>query len=94
MSDLQRKTLVEKAQTIVEDSKLPKSDKAMLLGRIPYIADGMLEMFVSVCEEDPFSVDAIVRNLKSKLDTQGNLKKLHEIVKQERREIEDALAIA
>jgi hypothetical protein len=30
--------------------------------------------------------------MKKKLDAQGNLKKLHEIVKQERREFEEALA--
>lgn len=93
MSDLLRATLVEKAKHIVEESHLTKKDKEMLEGRIPFIAETMLQMFVSVCEDDPFSVDAIVKNLKVKLDAQGNLKRLHEIVKQERREIEDALVM-
>ena len=52
----------------------------------------MLQMFVEVCQEDPFSIDAIVKSLKKKLDSQGNLKKIHEVVKQERQEIEEALA--
>ena len=52
----------------------------------------MLRMFVEVCKEDPFGVDAIVKSLKKKLDAQGNLKKIHEIVKQERRDIEELLA--
>jgi membrane glycosyltransferase len=47
---------------------------------------------VDVCEEDPFSVDAIVKSMQKKLEAQGNLKKIHEIVKQERRELEEALA--
>jgi hypothetical protein len=67
-------------------------DKKMLEGRIPFVSDIMLQMFVDVCEEDPFSVDAIVKSMQKKLEAQGNLKKIHEIVKQERRELEEALA--
>jgi hypothetical protein len=92
MSD-SRTTLVEKAKIIIEQSHLAKNEKEMLEGRVPFIAETMLQMFVTVCEEDPFSTDAIVKNLKMKLDAQGNLKRIHEIVKQERREMEDALAM-
>jgi hypothetical protein len=34
-----------------------------------------------------------VKSLKTKLEAQGNLKRLHEIVKQERREFEEQLAV-
>lgn len=91
MSDNGREELVKKAIEIVEHSHLPKSDKELLRGRMPFIADIMLKMFVEVCEEDPFGVEAIVKNLKKKLDAQGNLKKLHEIVRQEREEAEGLL---
>ena len=67
-------------------------DKKLLIGRVPFVADIMLEMFVQVCEEDPFGVDMIVKSLKKKLDAQGNLKKIHEIVKQERMEVEELIA--
>lgn len=92
MPDQSRTTLVEKATALVEGSHLSVPDKKMLEGRIPFVADVMLQMFVNVCEEDPFSVDAIVKNMQKKLEAQGNLKKIHEIVRQERRELEEALA--
>ena len=92
MTDKERTSLVEKAVAIVEESRLPVSDKKLLIGRIPFVADIMLRMFVEVCQDDPFGVDAVVKSLKKKLDAQGNLKKIHEIVKQERREVEELLA--
>jgi hypothetical protein len=64
----------------------------MLEGRIPFVSDVMLQMFVDICEEDPFSVDAIVKSMQKKLEAQGNLKKIHEIVRQEQRELEEVLA--
>ena len=94
MVDMERTSLVEKAKTIVEQSHLSTADKKLLTGRIPFVADMMLQMFVQVCQEDPFGVDAIVKSLKKKLDAQGNLKKLHEIAKQERREVEELLVTA
>ncbi|OGZ13360.1 MAG: hypothetical protein A3C93_04125 [Candidatus Lloydbacteria bacterium RIFCSPHIGHO2_02_FULL_54_17] len=92
MADIERTTLVEEAKAIVIGSHLSAVDKKLLVGRIPFVADIMLRMFVEVCKEDPFGVDAIVKSLKKKLDAQGNLKKIHEIVKQERRDIEELLA--
>ncbi len=91
MPDQERTTLVEKATTIIAESHLTAEDKKLLTGRVPFMAEMMLQMFVQVCEEDPFSVDAIVKNLKKKLEAQGNLVKLHEIIKQERREVEDLI---
>jgi hypothetical protein len=92
MPDQSRTVLVGKAIALVEESRLSTADKKMLEGRIPFVAEVMLQMFVDVCEEDPFSVDAIVKSMQKKLEAQGNLKKIHEIVKQERRELEEALA--
>lgn len=91
MVDSERSALVKKAETIVEESRLSLADKKLLIGRIPFVADVMLQMFVQVCQEDPFGVDAVVKSLKKKLDAQGNLKKIHEIVKQERRDVEELL---
>ena len=82
MTDQDHSSLVEKATAIVAESRLPVDDKKLLVGRIPFVADVMLQMFVEVCQEDPFSIDAIVKSLK----------KIHEVVKQERQEIEEALA--
>lgn len=93
MTDSKRTELTSRAIEIIHGSRLSGDDKMMLEGRIPFISDSMLEMFVQVCDEDPFGVDAIVKNLKKKLDAGGNLKRLHEIVKQERREIEDSLVL-
>ena len=93
MTDSSHSVLVNKAVSIVLQSHLSSADKKLLEGRVPFVAESMLQMFVQVCEEDPFSVDAIVQSLKKKLDAQGNLKKIHEVVKQERREIEDMLAV-
>lgn len=92
MVDIEHTSLVEKATAIVEESHLSAADKKLLLGRIPFVADMMLQMFVQVCQEDPFGADAVVKSLKKKLDAQGNLKKIHEIVKQERREVDELLA--
>jgi len=91
MVDSERTALIEKAKGFIEQSRLSADDKKLLEGRIPFVADVMIEMFVQVCEEDPFGIDGIVKSLKKKLEAQGNLKKLHEIVKQERRDIEDLL---
>lgn len=92
MTDQDRTKLVEKASIIIQQSHLTLADKKLLIGRVPFVADIMLEMFVQVCEEDPFGVDMIVKSLKKKLDAQGNLKKIHEIVKQERIEVEELIA--
>jgi len=92
MVDIEHTSLVEKATVIVEESHLSAADKKLLLGRMPFVADMMLQMFVQVCQEDPFGADAVVKSLKKKLDAQGNLKKIHEIVKQERREVDELLA--
>lgn len=91
MDDTQHAALVEKAIAIIDSSHLPGADKALLKGRVQFVAGAMLKTFVDVCEEDPFSVEAIVKNMKKKLEAQGNLVKLHEIVKQERTEIEDLI---
>lgn len=93
MTDSSHSVLVNKAVSIVLQSRLSPADKKLLEGRVPFVAEAMLQMFVQVCEEDPFSIDVIVQGLKKKLDAQGNLKKIHEVVKQERREIEDMLAV-
>ena len=93
MTDSSHSTLVNKAVSLILQSRLSPADKKLLEGRVPFVAESMLQMFVQVCEEDPFSVDAIVQSLKKKLDAQGNLKKIHEVVKQERREVEDMLAV-
>ncbi len=92
MADTERIDLTVKAIELVESSHLPREDKKLIEGRIPFISDIMLKMFVEVCEEDPFGIDSIVKGLKKKLEAQGNLGKIHEIVKQERREIEDLIA--
>ncbi len=92
MVETEHASLVEKAEAIVKESHLSLPDKKLLIGRIPFVADMMLQMFVQVCQEDPFGVDAVVKSLKKKLDAQGNLKKIHEIVKQERRDVEELLA--
>jgi hypothetical protein len=92
MPDQSRTILVEKAIALVEESHLAVPDKKMLEGRIPFVSDVMLQMFVNVCEEDPFSVDIIVKSMQKKLEAQGNLKKIHEIVHQEQRELEEVLA--
>jgi hypothetical protein len=94
MADLAHAELVEKANKIIAESHVSDSDKALLSGRIPYISLAMLEMFVKVSEEDPFGVDTIVKSLKKKLETQGNLVKLHQVIQQERKEAEDRIALA
>lgn len=76
---------------MIAQSHLSAADKKILLGRVPFAPDSVLQMFVQVCEEDPFGIDAVVKNLQKKLEAQGNLKKIHEIVKQESRDIEELL---
>lgn len=91
MDDTQHAALVEKANAIIKSSHLSDADKVLLMGRVQFVAGAMLKTFVDVCEEDPFSVEAIVKNMKKKLEAQGNLVKLHEIVKQERAEMENLI---
>lgn len=87
-----RTDLTARAIALIDGSKLSDGDKELLRGRLPYAPTMVVQLFVEVCEEDPFSIDALVMNLKKKLDAQGNLQKLHEIAKQEKRELETALA--
>ncbi len=91
MQNQEREAMIQKAREIIEQSHVSQSDKKLLEGRVPYIADVMLKMFVEVCEEDPFGIDGIVKSLKKKLDAQGNLGKLHEIIKQERIDVEELI---
>ncbi len=92
MGDQECINLVEKATAIVSGSHLSPADKKLLIGRMPFVVDVMLQMFVQVCDEDPFGIEAIVKSLKKKLDAQGNLKKIHEVVRQEREEVEELIA--
>jgi hypothetical protein len=91
MADNEHAALVEKANVIIDSSRLTGADKILLKGRIQFVTGAMLQTFVAVCEEDPFSVEAVVKSMKKKLEAQGNLVKLHEIIKQEKTEIEDLL---
>jgi hypothetical protein len=91
MSDQHFVHLTEEAREIIRASHIPDADKEILSGRVAYIASPMLQMFVDLCKEDPFSTETIVRSLKQKLDAQGNLRRIHELVKQERMEIDQAL---
>lgn len=84
--------MLEKAIALIDSSKISDQDKELLRGRLPYAPSMVISLFVEVCEEDPFSIEPLVMNLKKKLDAQGNLQKLHEIAKQERRELEAVLA--
>lgn len=94
MADQEHQVLVDKANNIVAGSHISDSDKALLSGRIPYISLSMLEMFVQVCEDDPFGIDAVVKSLKKKLDSQGNLAKLHQVIQQERIEAEQHASVS
>lgn len=91
MEQRTRTELISISSDMVAQSHLSAADKKMLVGRIPFAPDAILQMFVEVCEEDPFGIDAVVKNLQKKLDAQGNLKKIHEIVKQESHDIEELL---
>lgn len=91
---MDHKTLVAKATEIVDASSISSDDKKLLNDRIPYCETSILAMFVEVCDQDPFSVDFIVQNLKKKLDAGGNLSKIHAIVKEEKEEFERRLAEA
>lgn len=92
--DSDHQKLVVRVQEIVEASHLQADEKKLLIGRLPFVSSMVLGMFVQICEEDPFSIEMLVKNLKAKIDAQGNLKKIHEIVKHEREEFAEALAMA
>lgn len=85
MSD--HKELIERAIAIIGAAHLSEKDKELLLGRIPYVPLSVLQMFVQICEDDPFSIDPIIVNLKKKIDASGNLQKIHALVEQERKDI-------
>lgn len=91
MEQRTRTELISVSSDMIAQSHLSAADKKILLGRVPFAPDSVLQMFVQVCEEDPFGIDAVVKNLQKKLEAQGNLKKIHEIVKQESRDIEELL---
>jgi hypothetical protein len=93
MSDINHHQLTEEARTIIRSSHIPEADKQILEGRVAFVALPVLSMFVELCKEDPFSTESIVKSLKQKLDAQGNLRRIHEIVKQERMEIEQSFAL-
>jgi len=89
---MDHQALAAKATELVETSSISTEDKKLLCDRIPYCETSILAMFVEVCDQDPFSVDFIVQNLKKKLDAGGNLSKIHAIVKEEKEEFARRLA--
>ena len=93
MNEKQR-SLLARAKVIIDSSGLADSDKQLILDRLPFTGLPMIETFVLIGEEDPFSVDYLVKNLKVKLDAQGNLSKIDEIIKVERVELEEMLVTA
>lgn len=86
--------IVGRARALIDASSLRNEDKSLLLGRIPYVDPAILKMFLQVAESDPFLVDMLVKNLKKKLDAQGNLTKLSKIISQERVEFDERFAAA
>lgn len=83
----ERTALEEKAVNIIEESLVPQEDKDLLLERVPYVADNILTTFIEACEENPFWIDGMVDNFKRKLDARGDMKKLREIIEEERDEV-------
>lgn len=88
---MDHRELVERATVIVENSTISPEDKKLLSDRIPYCETSILAMFVEVCEQDPYSVDFIVNNLKKKLDAGGNLSRIHAIIREEKEEYRQRL---
>ena len=66
MDDIEHGNLIEKSNLIIDSSRLSAEDKILLKGRIQFVTSAMLQTFVEVCEEDPFSVEAVVKNMKKK----------------------------
>jgi hypothetical protein len=77
-----------KAQTIIDKSLLSKSDKEMISVRMTLVPLELIESFIVSCEKDPSFLFEVVKNLKAKIDAGDDLNKLHEIMKQERIEVE------
>jgi hypothetical protein len=86
--------LVEQAKKFVAESSLSENEKELLVGRLPYVSTVVLDMFVAVCVDDPFSINLLVKNLKLKLDAQGNLTKINAVKQQEREYYQSVIAMA
>lgn len=78
--------LIVKARYIVRHSHLSDQDKQLMLERIPFIDAKMLGLFVQSADENPFALDAIVKSMKQKLETSGNLSHLRDVIDREARE--------
>lgn len=81
--------LIVKARHIVRHSHLSDTDKQLMFERIPFLDLGMLALFIESAEENPFALDAIVSSMKKKLDARGNLHRLHEILEEEAKQVEE-----
>lgn len=79
--------LIVKARYIVRHSHLSDVDKQLMLERIPFIDSKMLNLFVQSAEENPFALDAIVKSMKQKIETSGNLSHLLEVLAREEKEV-------
>jgi hypothetical protein len=88
-----RDELVVRAIEFVNSSHLKPGDKKLIVGRVPFVSESVLRMFVAVCEENPFGIDVFVKSLRAKLEASGNLKKLHEVLVREAEEVERDLVI-
>lgn len=94
LRSVSRSLRVETACTIIERSLLSSADKKLLAGRVPFVSDDVLDMFLdAVAEGGSPSLQKIVNNVKIKLAARGNLERIRAILKQESAEIEKMLAL-
>lgn len=92
LRSVSRSLRVETACTIIERSLLSSADKKLLAKRVPFAVDSVLDGFLDVASGGSPSIQAVVNNLRKKLATKGDQRKLLAIVKQEYAEIEKMLA--
>lgn len=94
MNDTTPNPLLDEARQLITDASLSPEDKTMLLLRISAVSDAVLDMFITTCKADPAHLHMIAASLTRKLDTKGDLGKLHAIAKAERKAVEDLVFAA
>jgi hypothetical protein len=83
--------LLEKIQKLIDSSTLTPEDKKLLTDRVPLLSTVALEIIVELLEQDPSSLEKLVKSTRLKISAQDNPEKIKEIIEQEREEFTRAV---
>ncbi len=79
-----REELIEKAQSIVDESQLEDFDKEMWHERFEELEDPAISLFIDMMAVEPDLLEIVTENVKKKVEAGDDVEKIKTIVEEEK----------